>query len=92
MADFSDPRFESLLPNLGKAIQSFRHFQKVRTHPRNHIKDELMLGIQIPPVNDPLVVKDTVTEDPNHFQIRLPLFAFVQAFGKTGKDSFESTR
>ena len=51
-----------------------------------------MLGIQIPPVNDPLVVKDTVAENPNRFQIRLPLFAFVQAFGKAGEDPFEGTR
>jgi hypothetical protein len=63
-----------------------------RAHPRNHLKNELMLGIEILPVNDPLVVKNPVAEDSNRFQVRLPLFAFVQAFGEMGKDSLEGSR
>ena len=50
-----------------------------------------MLGVQVFPMDDALVVEDAVTKHADGFQIRLPVLALVQALGQMGKHGLEGS-
>lgn len=61
-AEFGEPRLQAGLTQGSEAVERVCKIVQFRRHPGDDFEDGLMAGIQIPPVQDAFVVKDTVAK------------------------------
>ena len=60
--NFLNPGIQPLLADGGEAIQCQSHLSQLRGNPPDDFKNRGVLGIKIGPVDDALVMKDTVAQ------------------------------